>query len=147
MSLHKLILLHHMVFHLKKKNMWEKGTCGELFDTTFLAQAIPAPVPQNKLVPLQALVPVAQKQMVASAIFARCMWKMQHRPPVEPFHVWCITSTGYCYSCKPSSTHTLKLKETFLYALSRLSNTYVDDGFFFPDCASITLRHAHISRY
>jgi len=127
--------------------MWEKGTCGELFDTTFLAQAIHASVPQNKLVPLQALVPVAQKQMVASAIFARCMWKMQHRPPVEPFHVWCITSTGYCYSCKPSSTHTLKLKETFLYALSRLSNTYVDDGFFFPDCASITLRHAHISRY
>jgi hypothetical protein len=70
--------------------MWEKGTGGELFDTTFLAQAIHVPVPQNKLVPLQAIVPVAQKQMVASAIFARCMWKMQQCPPaVEPFQFPC----------------------------------------------------------
>ena len=125
--------------------MWEKGTCGELFDTTFLAQAIPAPVPQNKLVPLQALVPVAQKQM-ASAIFARCMWKMQH---CGIAHQWnhsmfrCIT---YCYSCKTSSTHTLKLKETFLYSLSSLDYpTRMSTAFFL--FASIILRHAYISTY
>lgn len=99
-----------------------------LWHHAFLASPKPSLLqcPQNRLLPLQGLVPLAQKQTMASAIRARCMWKMQHCPPVDPFHVRCIT---YCYFCETSSIHTLKLKETFLYSLSRLSNTYVDCPF------------------
>jgi len=110
--------------------------------TTFLAHAIRAPLPQNKLLPLQALVPLAQKLPVHDACGKRS--SAQHRSHI-PFHVRCITC---CYSCEISSTHRPpeiegNLSLSSLY-LSRLSNTYVDClSFLFSLPVHLSLSHTH----
>jgi hypothetical protein len=130
--------------------MWEKGTGGELFDTTFLAQAIHAPVPQNKLCSTSSSSPCRTE--ADGGLCYICTLHVENAAMPTSSGTIPISMLGASPTAIPvktSSTHTLKLKETFLYALSRLSNTYVD-CFFFSFLSvhrSIILRHAYISTY